>query len=165
MKKNQINTSLIIGAFLVIIFGFMLFTFQVREGEVAIKTRFGKAVLYDDLYVEGDTLPDGKAVGDVKTKKLTLAPVCTYACPGLCTMYTYSTNESRALSGPSSRPVRAMPNQSSSRCSSRGESATRATVFRQTFSGDQAKADAVLRGQGAQRPKCRDRRVRFQRTW
>ena len=66
MKKNQINTSLIIGAFLVIIFGFMLFTFQVREGEVAIKTRFGKAVLYDDLYVEGDTLPDGKAVGDVK---------------------------------------------------------------------------------------------------
>ena len=68
MKKNHINTSLIIGAFLVIIFGFMLFTFQVREGEVAIKTRFGKAVLYDDLYVEGDTLPDGKAVGDVKTK-------------------------------------------------------------------------------------------------
>jgi membrane protease subunit HflC len=68
MKKNQINTSLIIGAFLVIIFGFMLFTFQVREGEVAIKTRFGKAVLYDDLYVEGDTLPDGKAVGDVKLK-------------------------------------------------------------------------------------------------
>ena len=66
MKKNQINTSLIIGACLVIIFGFMLFTFQVREGEVAIKTRFGKAVLYDDLYVEGDTLPDGKAVGDVK---------------------------------------------------------------------------------------------------
>ena len=66
MKKNQINTSLIIGAFLVIIFGFMLFTFQVREGEVAIKTRFGKAVLYEDLYVEGDTLPDGKAVGDVK---------------------------------------------------------------------------------------------------
>ncbi len=47
MKKNHINTSLIIGAFLVIIFGFMLFTFQVREGEVAIKTRFGKAVLYD----------------------------------------------------------------------------------------------------------------------
>ena len=68
MKKNQINTSLIIGAFLVIIFGFMLFTFQVREGEVAIKTRFGKAVLSDDLYVEGDTLPDGKAVGDVKLK-------------------------------------------------------------------------------------------------
>jgi membrane protease subunit HflC len=68
MKKNQINTSLIIGAFLVIIFGFMLFTFQVREGEVAIKTRFGKAVLYDDLYVEGDTLPDGKAVGDEKLK-------------------------------------------------------------------------------------------------
>ena len=81
MKKNQINTSLIIGAFLVIIFGFMLFTFQVREGEVAIKTRFGKAVLYDDLYVEGDTLPDGKAVGDVKRyvegdtlPRLTLAP-------------------------------------------------------------------------------------------
>ncbi len=68
MKKNHINTSLIIGAFLVIIFGFMLFTFQVREGEVAIKTRFGKAVLYDDLYVEGDTLPDGKAVGEVKLK-------------------------------------------------------------------------------------------------
>jgi membrane protease subunit HflC len=74
MKKNQINTSLIIGAFLVIIFGFMLFTFQVREGEVAIKTRFGKAVLYDDLYVEGDTLPDGKAVGDVKTKKADIGP-------------------------------------------------------------------------------------------
>ena len=74
MKKNQINTSLIIGTFLVIIFGFMLFTFQVREGEVAIKTRFGKAVLYDDLYVEGDTLPDGKAVGDVKTKKADIGP-------------------------------------------------------------------------------------------
>ena len=66
MKKNHI--TLTIGAFLVIIFGFMLFTFQVRETEVAIKTRFGKAVLYDDLYVEGDTLPDGKAVGDVKLK-------------------------------------------------------------------------------------------------
>ena len=32
-----------VGAFLVIIFGFMLFTFQVRQTEVAIKTRFGKA--------------------------------------------------------------------------------------------------------------------------
>ena len=41
MKKNHI--TLTIGAFLVIIFGFMLFTFQVRETEVAIKTRFGKA--------------------------------------------------------------------------------------------------------------------------
>lgn len=58
MKKNQINTSLIIGAFLVIIFGFMLFTFQVREGEVAIKTRFGKAVLYDgDDGVTADIQP------------------------------------------------------------------------------------------------------------
>ena len=55
MKKNQINTSLIIGAFLVIIFGFMLFTFQVREGEVAIKTRFGKVgmmVCYDGFFPE-----------------------------------------------------------------------------------------------------------------
>ena len=34
MKKNYI--TLTIGAFLVIIFGFMLFTFQVRETEVAI---------------------------------------------------------------------------------------------------------------------------------
>ncbi|SVB61149.1 uncharacterized protein METZ01_LOCUS214003 [marine metagenome] len=46
MKKNHI--TLTIGAFLVIIFGFMLFTFQVRETEVAIKTQFGKAVLYDE---------------------------------------------------------------------------------------------------------------------
>ena len=41
MKKNYITMS--VGAFLVIIFGFMLFTFQVRQTEVAIKTRFGKA--------------------------------------------------------------------------------------------------------------------------
>ena len=46
MKKNHI--TLTIGVFLVIIFGFMLFTFQVRETEVAIKTQFGKAVLYDE---------------------------------------------------------------------------------------------------------------------
>ena len=45
MKKNYI--TLTIGAFLVIIFGFMLFTFQVRETEVAIKTWFLKAVLDD----------------------------------------------------------------------------------------------------------------------
>ena len=43
MKKNYI--TLTIGAFLVIIFGFMLFTFQVRETEVAIKTWFLEAVL------------------------------------------------------------------------------------------------------------------------
>lgn len=41
MKKNYITMT--VGAFLVIIFGFMLFTFQVRQTEVAIKTRFGKA--------------------------------------------------------------------------------------------------------------------------
>ena len=46
MKKNYI--TLTIGAFLVIIFGFMLFTFQVRETEVAIKTWFLKAVVDDD---------------------------------------------------------------------------------------------------------------------
>ena len=45
MKKNYI--TLTIGAFLVIIFGFMLFTFQVRETEVAIKTWFLEAVLDD----------------------------------------------------------------------------------------------------------------------
>ena len=45
MKKNYI--TLTIGAFLVIIFGFMLFTFQVRETEVAIKTWFLKAVVND----------------------------------------------------------------------------------------------------------------------
>ena len=41
MKKNYITMT--VGAILVIIFGFMLFTFQVRQTEVAIKTRFGKA--------------------------------------------------------------------------------------------------------------------------
>ena len=41
MKKNYITMT--VGAFLVIIFGFMLFTFQVRQTEVALKTRFGKA--------------------------------------------------------------------------------------------------------------------------
>ena len=41
MKKNYITMT--VGAFLVIIFGFMLFTFQVRQTKVAIKTRFGKA--------------------------------------------------------------------------------------------------------------------------
>ena len=46
MKKNYI--TLTIGAFLVIIFGFMLFTFQVRETEVAIKTWFLEAVVDDD---------------------------------------------------------------------------------------------------------------------
>jgi len=46
MKKNYI--TLTIGAFLVIIFGFMLFTFQVRETEVAIKTWFLKAVVDDN---------------------------------------------------------------------------------------------------------------------
>ena len=45
MKKNYI--TLTIGAFLVIIFGFMLFTFQVRETEVAIKTWFLRAVVND----------------------------------------------------------------------------------------------------------------------
>ncbi len=45
MKKNQV--TLTIGAFLVTIFGFMLLTFQVRQTEVAIKTRFGKAVQSD----------------------------------------------------------------------------------------------------------------------
>jgi len=37
MQKNYI--TLTVGTLLVIIFGFMLFTFQVRETEVAIKTR------------------------------------------------------------------------------------------------------------------------------
>ena len=41
MKKNYITMT--VGAILVIIFGFMLFTFQVRQTEVAIKTRIGKA--------------------------------------------------------------------------------------------------------------------------
>jgi len=45
MKKNYI--TLTVSAFLVIIFGFMLFTFQVRETEVAIKTFFSRAVLND----------------------------------------------------------------------------------------------------------------------
>jgi len=42
MKKNHI--TLTIGVILVIIFGFMLLTFQVRHTEVAIRTTFGKAV-------------------------------------------------------------------------------------------------------------------------
>jgi len=45
MKNNYI--TLTISAFFVIIFGFMLFTFQVRETEVAIKTWFLKAVVND----------------------------------------------------------------------------------------------------------------------
>lgn len=43
MKKNHV--TLTIGAILVIIFGFMLLTFQVRETEVAIRTTFGNPVL------------------------------------------------------------------------------------------------------------------------
>ena len=43
MKKNHI--TLTIGVILVIIFGFMLLTFQVRHTEVAIRTTFGKAVV------------------------------------------------------------------------------------------------------------------------
>ena len=43
MQKNYI--SLTVGAILVIIFGFMLFTFQVRQTEVAIKTQFGEVVV------------------------------------------------------------------------------------------------------------------------
>ena len=43
MQKNYI--SLTVGAILVIIFGFMLFTFQVRQTEVAIKTQFGDVVM------------------------------------------------------------------------------------------------------------------------
>jgi membrane protease subunit HflC len=46
MKNNYI--TLTISAFFVIIFGFMLFTFQVRETEVAIKTWFLKAVVNDE---------------------------------------------------------------------------------------------------------------------
>ena len=42
MQKNYI--SLTVGAILVIIFGFMLFSFQVRQTEVAIKTQFGDVV-------------------------------------------------------------------------------------------------------------------------
>lgn len=43
MKKNHV--TLTIGAILVIIFGFMLLTFQVRHTEVAIRTTFGEPVL------------------------------------------------------------------------------------------------------------------------
>jgi len=46
MKKNYV--TLTIGMILVIIFGFMLLTFQVRHTEVAIRTFFGKAVLGKD---------------------------------------------------------------------------------------------------------------------
>ena len=42
LMKNQ--TTITIGVILVIIFGFMLLTFQVRHTEVAIRTTFGKAV-------------------------------------------------------------------------------------------------------------------------
>ena len=42
LMKNQ--TTITIGVILVIIFGFMLLTFQVRHTEVAIRTNFGKAV-------------------------------------------------------------------------------------------------------------------------
>ena len=43
MQKNYI--PLTVGAILVIIFGFMLFTFQVRQTQVAIKTQFGDVVM------------------------------------------------------------------------------------------------------------------------
>ena len=43
LMKNQ--TTITIGVILVIIFGFMLLTFQVRHTEVAIRTTFGKAVV------------------------------------------------------------------------------------------------------------------------
>ena len=46
MQKNYI--SLTVGAILVIIFGFMLFSFQVRQTEVAIKTQFGDVVLDEE---------------------------------------------------------------------------------------------------------------------
>ncbi len=46
MQKNYI--SLTVGAILVIIFGFMLFTFQVRQTEVAIKTQFGKVIVKEN---------------------------------------------------------------------------------------------------------------------
>ena len=45
MKKNYV--TLTIGAILVIIFSFMLLTFQVRHTEVAIRTFFGEAVKKD----------------------------------------------------------------------------------------------------------------------
>ena len=40
MKKNTL--SLVVGVIVVIIFGFLLFSFQVRQTEVAVVTRFGK---------------------------------------------------------------------------------------------------------------------------
>jgi len=43
MKKNHV--TLTIGAILVIIFGFMLLSYQVRHTEVAIRTTFGKPVV------------------------------------------------------------------------------------------------------------------------
>ena len=46
MQKNYI--SLTVGAILVIIFGFMLFSFQVRQTEVAIKTQFGKVIVKEN---------------------------------------------------------------------------------------------------------------------
>jgi len=54
MKKNHV--TLTIGAILVIIFGFMLLTYQVRHTEVAIRTTFGKAVL-DDTTKKADIGP------------------------------------------------------------------------------------------------------------
>ena len=40
MKRNLL--TLIIGAVLVVIFALLLFTFQVRQSEVAVVTTFGK---------------------------------------------------------------------------------------------------------------------------
>ena len=145
MKKNQINTSLIIGAFLVIIFGFMLFTFQVREGEVAIKTRFGKAVLYDDLYVEGDTLPDGKAVGDVKTKKADIGP-------GLHTRLPWPVHDVHIFDKRIQSSEWAFEQTGTSNAQPIlikvfvTWKISDALKFFDKFSGDKAKADAVLEG-------------------
>ena len=145
MKKNHINTSLIIGAFLVIIFGFMLFTFQVREGEVAIKTRFGKAVLYDDLYVEGDTLPDGKAVGDVKTKKADIGP-------GLHTRLPWPVHDVHIFDKRIQSSEWAFEQTGTSNAQPIlikvfvTWKISDALKFFDKFSGDKAKADAVLEG-------------------
>ena len=66
MQKNYI--SLTVSAILVIIFGFMLFTFQVRQTQVAIKTQFGDVVMVGENKAgikPGDIVTrfDGKNIG------------------------------------------------------------------------------------------------------
>ena len=51
MKRNLL--TIIIGAVLILVFGLLLFVFQVRQSEVAVVTTFGKPVANIDQPGEG----------------------------------------------------------------------------------------------------------------